>query len=70
MTFPMTFPMGFFELRWRRLVDLPPPHRNEDPAVGQMYQSMLEGRPARHALFEAIEYFDTDVWTVGTTTSP
>lgn len=59
MTFPMTFPAVFFEWRWCAASDLPAPeagHRR-DVSGEEVYQRLLEGRPARLTLETLAEVF-------------
>jgi hypothetical protein len=51
MSFPMTFPLVFFEWRWRTADDLPEPENGRrDDAGKEVYRGMLEGKPARTTL--------------------
>lgn len=53
MSFPMTFPLVFFEWRWRPLAELPPsPPTKRLPEEQEAYRSWLEGKPARVTLHE------------------
>ncbi len=54
VTFPLSFPLVFFEHRWKRADDLPP-RRRPDDGEGE-YRSHLQGKPARHTL-AAIERY-------------
>jgi hypothetical protein len=59
LTFPVTFPMVFFEWRWRAASELPEPerpdkHHAENEAI---YREKLEGQPARLTLDTLAEAF-------------
>ncbi len=51
MSFPMTFPVVFFEWRWRPADGLPAPEKGRRDEGGEEdYRAMLEGEPARTTL--------------------
>lgn len=58
-SYPKTYPVVFFEWRWRPAHELPKPddqHHN-DPDGEETYRQMLEGEPARVTLERLIEVF-------------
>ncbi len=57
-SFPMQFPWTFFEWRWRQADDLPPGPRE---AGIEKYKSVLQGKPVRVAVSEALNTFRTVV---------
>jgi hypothetical protein len=49
-TFPKTFPLVFFEWRWRPTGELPEPDQKPRADDRAIYQQQMEGRPVRHCL--------------------
>jgi hypothetical protein len=52
-SFPMTFPLVFFEWRWRLATELP---KGRDDRGREEYETHLAGRPARVTLRAVDEY--------------
>jgi hypothetical protein len=58
-SFPMTFPVVFFEWVWRSAGDLPPPGQKQHPDAIRFYTEQMQGRPVRHSLHALREVFRT-----------
>ncbi len=55
-TFPLEFPIAFFEWRWRDTRDLPTGRASPDEFV---YKQQLARTPARHSLNAVLHFFRT-----------
>jgi hypothetical protein len=55
-TYPKTYPVVFYEWRWRAADELPEPDK-EDKAGAKVYRDLVEGEPARHTLETLGEIF-------------
>ncbi len=58
-SFPMTFPVVFFEWVWRPADDLPAPGQKQHPDGARFYREQMQGRPVRHSLHALRQVFRT-----------
>jgi hypothetical protein len=59
--FPISFPLGFFELRWKTADELPPSAQADTGDPANIFRKYLAGQPARFALQRARQFFAFDV---------
>ena len=63
--FPISFPHGFFEVRWKASDELPPSAQADTGDLANIYRKYLAGEPARLALHNAREFFSVGVYEIG-----
>lgn len=56
-SFPVTFPVMFFEWVWRPAEDLPSPGQTQHPEAERLYREEMQGRPVRHSLHTLRQVF-------------